>query len=227
MRFLRSIARPHIARRVIAASKMVSNGISTRAFQSSQPHPLNVLIPLYHDFNTFDVNGPIEVLSQANRVSEINHFKITIAAAEELTTSIELARMARDISLTEAIKRVSDWDVLLVRGGTEPVILSMIQKWNETKSSQKDTADGANEVMRLIDGYMSTDPSRLTFTVCTGSLFLGASGRLAGRTATTHWASIPTLKKICGSLHSGTLGSSLVSRFVSSVRRILANEFHM
>jgi hypothetical protein len=57
-----------------------------------RPKPLEVLIPIYPDFNTFDINGPVEVLSQANRNSGFPnnpHFKISIAAEIELTTSVE------------------------------------------------------------------------------------------------------------------------------------------
>ena len=161
---------------------------------------MQILIPIYHHFNTFDVNGPVEVLSQGNRVPKTQNFKITIAAAEELTTSVELVRMARDISIADAINRITEWDVLLVPGGVANVIEEMIGSWNDAKAGHDDTVHG---VMKLIDTYMSNDSTRLTFTVCTGSLFLGALGRLAGRTATTHWGSISKLKDICESLPGG------------------------
>lgn len=168
---------------------------STRALDKSHPHPLQVLIPIYPDFNTFDANGPIEVLAGANRSSGgTHHFQLTIAAATELTTSVELVRMARDISITEAIKRVDEWDILLLPGGVETAIMSMIEKW------QKDRDGKGSELLQLLDQYMMKSQKRLetlTLTVCTGSLFLGALGSLAGRTATTHWGALPTLKKLC------------------------------
>ena len=46
---------------------------SPRALSKSHTHPLKVLIPLFPDFNTFDANGPIEVLSQANRNNLVSH----------------------------------------------------------------------------------------------------------------------------------------------------------
>lgn len=181
------------------SSTMRSASNIPRALRKDQPRPIRILIPIYHDFNTFDVNGPIEILSQANRLSKTQHFKITIAAAEELTTSVELVRIARNISLADAIKGADDWDVLLLPGGTEPIIMSMIQSWHEDRNSK------ANELMRFVDEYVAPDSSRFTFTVCTGSLFLGALGKLNGRTATTHWGAIPTLKKIVAGLPSGTI----------------------
>jgi transcriptional regulator GlxA family with amidase domain len=154
--------------------------------------PLEVLIPIYPDFNTFDINGPVEVLSQANRNSGFPnnpHFKISIAAEIELTTSIEGVRIARDISLTDAIKRLSDWDILLVPGGVEKSILSIIASSKEEKAPR-------NEVLKLLDQYTERLDG-FVLTVCTGSLFLGALGKLSGRRATTHWGSLGTLKKLC------------------------------
>jgi transcriptional regulator GlxA family with amidase domain len=161
-----------------------------------QAKPLDILIPIYPDFNTFDLNGPIEVLSQANRNSGSTHFKISIAAATELTTSIEGVRIARDISLADAIERVSEWDILLVPGGVEKTILTMIASWKEKEKTQPAKAPGSNEIMRLLNLYMERLDG-FVFTVCTGSLFLGALGKLIGRRATTHWGSLGTLKRLC------------------------------
>ena len=160
--------------------------------------PLEVLIPIYPDFNTFDINGPVEVLSQANRNSgfpDNPHFKISIAAETELTTSIEGVRIARDISLDEAIERLSEWHILLVPGGTEKSILSII-------ASSKEEKTPSNEVLKLLNQYTGRLDG-FVLTVCTGSLFLGALGKLVGRRATTHWRSLATLKRLCAEFPDG------------------------
>jgi transcriptional regulator GlxA family with amidase domain len=163
-----------------------------------RPKPLEVLIPIYPDFNTFDINGPVEVLSQANRNSGFPnnpHFKISIAAETELTTSVEGVRIARDISLANAIERLSEWDILLVPGGVEKSILSMI-------ASSKEDETPSPEVLKLLEEYTGRLDG-FVLTVCTGSLFFGALGKLTGRRATTHWGSLGTLKKLCAEFPDG------------------------
>lgn len=173
----------------------------TLALHSSHPKPLRVLIPIYPDFNTFDANGPIEVLSSANRNSGSTPvpFTITIAAATDLTTSIENVRMARDVSLAAALADVANWDILLLPGGTQPAILGMIGRWKE---------GAGDEVMALLDAYLKREEG-LMLTVCTGSLFLGALGALRGRTATSHWGALANLTKLTKEWSEGMLGFSL------------------
>lgn len=164
------------------------------ALNPLHPRPLKVLIPLFHNFNTFDANGPIEILTQANRKSTPfkQSFAITITAAHPLTTSIENVRMERDISFTESIERLEEWDILLVPGGVNTNILEIVEDWKEGKVSEE------REIMRLIERYSKESWSEgLTLTVCTGSLFLAGLGLFAGRTATTHWGTLPQLKKLC------------------------------
>lgn len=153
------------------------------------PRPLKVLMPIYNDFNTFDLNGPIEVLSQANRVSLQSHFQITLTAEARLTESIEHVRIERDISLTEAIARIDEWDILILCGGIEATIMTMVSDWREKKSG------GGTNFMNLLEEYMS-NTRRIVLTVCTGSLFLGALGRLGGRIATSHWGVLKSLEKL-------------------------------
>jgi len=104
--------------------------------------------------------------------------------------------MARDISLVDAIERVAEWDILLVPGGTQDAVLSIITSWQEKKQDQ------GSELMQLLDKFMA-DPKGLTFSVCTGSLFLGGLGRLNGRRATSHWMSLTMLKKLCAESMGG------------------------
>lgn len=161
---------------------------SPRALNKTHPHPLKVLIPLFPDFNAFDAIGPIEVLSQANRNSDGDDiFKVFIAGENELTKSIEGISIARDISFADARKRVEEWDIVLLPGGVKATILDIVEKH---QSGQKD------DLMTLLDRYLDI-PDGLTLTVCTGSLFLAVLGKLNGRTATSHWAALGIVKKLC------------------------------
>ena len=166
--------------------------MSTNESKVNKPRnaPLKVLLPLFPDFNTLDMNGPVEVLIGANRQSGgTQHFKISVASATELTTSIEGVKIARDISLSEATERLKEWDILLLPGGVEKSILGMAETW---KSGEE---GNAKELLDLLDRFME-DLEKLTLTVCTASLFLGALGRLSGRRATSHWRSLSTLKEL-------------------------------
>tara|TARA_R110002060_G_scaffold6166_7_gene9464 strand:- start:182 stop:718 length:537 start_codon:yes stop_codon:yes gene_type:complete len=163
---------------------------SPRALSKSHTHPLKVLIPLFPDFNTFDANGPIEVLSQANRnnPSGSSIFALTLAADNELTRSIEGISIARDISLTDALTRVEEWDIVLLPGGVRDSILGIIEKHQSGVLK--------SVLMQLLKRYADVKDG-LTLTVCTGSLFLAALGVLDGRTVTSHWAALGGVKSLC------------------------------
>ena len=79
------------------------------------PRPLTVLVPVYDDLNIFDATGPIEILSQANRLSESPQFEITVVAVKEVTTSIEGIKLHRDASIQAALDKVDYYDILLLR----------------------------------------------------------------------------------------------------------------
>ncbi|KAK0114850.1 hypothetical protein ONS96_013331 [Cadophora gregata f. sp. sojae] len=163
---------------------------SPRALNKSSPHPLKVLIPLFPDFNTFDANGPIEVLSQANRNNPSGSpiFALSIASDTELTRSIEGVSIARDISLTDALARVEEWDIVLLPGGVRDTILGIIEKHQ--------SGENKSTLLEVLEKYAAVKDG-LTLTVCTGSLFLAALGTLSGRTATSHWGSLATMKSLC------------------------------
>ena len=163
---------------------------SPRALNKSHARPLKVLIPLFPDFNTFDANGPIEVLSQANRnnPSGSSVFALTLAADNKLTRSIEGISIARDISLTDALARVEEWDVVLLPGGVRDSILGIIEKHQGGEEN--------STLMVLLKKYAEVKDG-LMLTVCTGSLFLAALGVLDGRTVTSHWAALGSVKSLC------------------------------
>ncbi len=161
-----------------------------RAFDKSHAQPLKVLIPLFPDFNTFDANGPIEVLATSNRTaSGKQYFQLFVAAETDRTKSIEGVSISRDISLTEALEHINEWDIVLLPGGVQASIMDMIKTWKDDKSSPR------NGLIHFLDQYLELSDG-LTLTICTASLFLAALGKLDGRTATTHFGSLPLIKKI-------------------------------
>ncbi|PBP17664.1 hypothetical protein BUE80_DR011567 [Diplocarpon rosae] len=169
-----------------------------RALNRSCGHSLKVLIPLFPNLNTFDANGPIEVLSQANRLTcEKQIFELYLASSTELTRSLEGVSLARDISLVKALERVTEWDILLLPGGATDSILSIIEDWKRDKLSP------SSALINLLDRYLALEDG-LTLTICTGSLFLAATGKLDGRTATTHWSALSTMRKLCAQSVSET-----------------------
>ncbi|KAH7336702.1 putative amidotransferase-domain-containing protein [Rhexocercosporidium sp. MPI-PUGE-AT-0058] len=168
---------------------------SPRALNTSHPHPLKILIPLFPDFNTFDANGPIEVLSQANRNSDSpEFFQLFIAGETELTKSVEGISIARDISLIDALARIEEWDIVLLPGGVRASILEILKRHEDGEKST---------LVTLVDRYLNM-PDGLTLTVCTGSLFLAALGKLDKRTATSHWAALGSVKTLCAKTKSKT-----------------------
>jgi cyclohexyl-isocyanide hydratase len=70
---------------------------------------------------------------------------------------------------------LDEFDVLVVPGGPG------------TRGLESDAA--------VIDWLRTFPENRLAVSVCTGSLLLGAAGRLRGKRATTHWSAIDQLAK--------------------------------
>lgn len=169
------------------------------------PRPLTVLVPVYDNMNIFDATGPIEILSQANRLSLEPQFEITIAAATQSVTSIEGVQLQVTTSLEDSLKKVDYYDILLLPGGVQASISHLIAQGTERC-----------ELLRLIDDFMKHD-CKLTLSICTGSLFLAANGSLRGRRATSHWRSLPTLHKL-SSEHDAPRTEILRARYIDSPR---------
>lgn len=103
-------------------------------------------------------------------------------------------------------------------------ILGMIEVWKAGKEnggkgkSDNDGEGNGSEFLKLLDAWMGDGDSgkgKLTLTVCTGSLFPGALGKLGGRRVTTHWRSLGTLKRLCEEVETGKSKTSLL--FSSSI----------
>lgn len=122
---------------------------------------LNIGSLIFPDLDQVDLTGPHEVLARLPDSSWRLY-----AGSLDPVTDMKGLRILPDATLDEA----PQLDVLHIPGGfgvdaamQDPVLLEWIRR----------QAEGA----------------QLVFTVCTGSLLLGATGLLRGRRATTHWAS--------------------------------------
>ena len=127
---------------------------------------LQVAIPLFPHFTALDAVGPYEVLQRIPFIDVVFVGK----KAVEFRSENGMLGMAADATFDE----LTEPDVVMFPGGVG------------TRPLQND-----DQVVEWVRHAHAT--SRLTTSVCTGSLVLGAAGLLAGLTATTHWSCYPAL----------------------------------
>ncbi|KAG7004419.1 hypothetical protein G7Y79_00025g057050 [Physcia stellaris] len=109
-----------------------------------------------------------------------------------------------DMSIATALPKISDFDILVVPGGWPTLLLNMI--------------NSGSEELKFIEAFnASSAPNndhgkgdeKIILSICTGALFLAATGVLAGLKATTHHMSLDLLRATDPSievLSSGTEG---------------------
>ncbi|MFB4265488.1 GlxA family transcriptional regulator [Nonomuraea sp. GTA35] len=138
------------------------------------PAPHRVVVAVFPDVDLLDVTGPAEVFAVANReMSGRTPYQVLLAGADggQVRTSAGV-RLATDLTFDQVADRV---DTLVVPGAVDrdgaPVIDPDLVGWIA------DTAPHAHRVA----------------SVCVGAHLLAAAGLLAGRTATTHWATADRL----------------------------------
>jgi transcriptional regulator GlxA family with amidase domain len=128
---------------------------------------LQVAIPLFPRVTALDAVGPYEVLQ---RIPSLDITFIGHARGEFRTENGMLALTA-DATFEELPKP----DIIVFPGGVG------------TRPLQRD-----ERVLEWVRRAHAT--TRLTTSVCTGSLVLGAAGLLQDLTATTHWSCYPDLE---------------------------------
>ena len=122
---------------------------------------MNIVIPIFDRITALDAIGPYEVLS---RLPDARVQFVAPRRGEVRTDNRALGLIA-DLGIDE----VDAADLLLVPGGYGERLL------------ERDP--------RMLAWLRAIDRStRITASVCTGALLLGAAGLLRGRRATTHWA---------------------------------------
>lgn len=127
---------------------------------------MNIVFFLFDRITALDAIGPYEVLSRlpGARIDFVG------AARGDVRTDNKFLRLGVDRTFDE----VTAADILVVPGGFGTRAL--------------ETDERALQWIRDIDRT-----TRVTASVCTGSLVLGAAGLLRGRRATTHWARLQRL----------------------------------
>ncbi|MFI6638288.1 DJ-1/PfpI family protein [Streptomyces sp. NPDC050504] len=128
---------------------------------------MQIAILLYDRFTPLDAVGPYEMLSRLPGAE-------TVLVAER-TGPVRDGRSSLGLVADRTLDEVTAPDVLVVPGGPG----SRVQTGNEV----------------LLDWIRRVDRTTTwTTSVCTGSLLLGAAGLLTGRSATSHWLALDTLK---------------------------------
>lgn len=157
--------------------------------------PLKVLLPIFPGFNTLDLNGPLEVLKNSGLPDST--FEVYVASATELTKACEGVQIQRDIAIADIIDpsyrrpvnvEMTDFDALIIPGA---------RRWGiDAILNTSHGGDGLLSLIQKFGGLETETKPRWLISICTGSEFLGITGYLSGKPATTHWAAIPQLKTL-------------------------------
>ncbi|KAJ5642085.1 ThiJ/PfpI family protein [Penicillium lividum] len=161
---------------------------------SSTPEKLyaKVAILLFSGADLLDFAGPVEVLSHVlhnrNPDDPDPMFTIETIARTSTTRSNSSLTVKVDKLLEDAVKDLTEYDILVVPGGAPSVIQPLVE-------------EGSAEV-NLIRKFAtlplpSSQKPRILFSVCTGAFLLGGAGILAGMTVTTHHRAVDVLREIC------------------------------
>lgn len=128
---------------------------------------MKVVFALYEQMTALDLVGPYQVFAIAPGT------EITLAAS---TSGPKRTDSGMVIHAEKALDEISEADVIVVPGTGQP---------------QSPLADKV-----LLDWLARVSPkTKLTCSVCTGSLVLGAAGLLRGKRATSHWAALDVLRE--------------------------------
>jgi transcriptional regulator GlxA family with amidase domain len=129
---------------------------------------MQIVILLYPDMTALDAIGPYEVLAR------LPEARLTFAA--EVAGPVVADTGCLTLEAERGLSEIAAADLLLIPGGPG-------------EAAVRENAKITQEIRRLHEG------TRLTTSVCTGSLILGAAGLLSGLRATTHWTQLETLRE--------------------------------
>jgi transcriptional regulator GlxA family with amidase domain len=164
---------------------------------------LRVAIPLFSRFTALDAIGPYEVLQRIPTidVTFIGHRRGEVRSDNGLL----------GVTVDATFEECPEPDIVVFPGGIG------------TRALQDDR--------RVLEWLRHAhDRSRMTTSVCTGSLVLGAAGLLEGLTATTHWASYaelaefgatPTAQRVVEHLGHRIITAAGVSSGIDMALRLL------
>jgi transcriptional regulator GlxA family with amidase domain len=165
---------------------------------------LTVAIPLFDRCTALDAVGPYEVLQR------IPTLDVVFVGHErgEVRTENRMLGLHRDATFEE----VPAPDIVVFPGGVGTRVLEKDDR----------VLDWVRHVHRT---------TRLTTSVCTGSLVLAAAGLLEGLTATTHWScydelaahgAIPTAERVVEHLDQRLITAAGVSSGIDMALRLVA-----
>src|SRR6476646_5225390 len=142
---------------------------------------LTIGIVLFDDVEVLDFAGPFEVFAVAGNVTE-GGFKVLTVAERADTNAPIVARNGLKIVPDYALADAPHLDLLVVPGGM---------------GTRREVANP-----RLI-GWIKrrAAEARLTTSDCTGAFLLAETGILAGKTVTTHWASVERMAQSYTMVH--------------------------
>ena len=128
---------------------------------------MNIVFALYEGMTALDLVGPYQVFAVASAMN----VNVTLAASTKGPKTTDTGMI---IHADKAFSELKEVDVIVVPGTGQP---------------QRPLSDTV-----LLEWLARVSPSaRLTCSVCTGALVLGAAGLLKGKRATTHWAALEAL----------------------------------
>ena len=136
---------------------------------------LTVGVVLFDDVEVLDFAGPFEVFSVAGNLTEGSITCVTVAERADANAPIK-ARGGLKIVPDYTLNDAPHLEILVIPGGY---------------GTRREVANP-----RLI-GWIKrrAADATLTTSVCTGSFLLAETGILAGKTATTHWASVERMQE--------------------------------
>ncbi|KAI9720176.1 MAG: hypothetical protein M1812_002994 [Candelaria pacifica] len=159
----------------------------------------NLAILLFPDVDILDFAGPLEMLSHfSHSADHVTHGGVFIPHLIAATSSIRAGgwlSVNADTLLSEASKKIDEYDILLVPGGRPESIKAMADENSPEvqfirEFASKPAVEGKSE--------------KIILSICTGALFLGAVGALSGlKAATTHAMALPMLREMCAGEKNG------------------------
>jgi transcriptional regulator GlxA family with amidase domain len=116
-------------------------------------------------------------------------FELTIIGLSDVISTSAAVKIIPDVSIASARSKLDEFDILVVPGGPPPIVFSLVENNSEVLQIVRDFGNLPSK---------DTERPRTILSICTGALFLGASGLLNGLRATTHHLFLDDLKAICG-----------------------------
>lgn len=137
---------------------------------------INVAFLIYDQVEAMDLNGPVDVFTKANAIDP-TYYLYTVSASSKKLVPSEGGTIV--MQSTYGFENAPQADILIVPGAAPEVI--------------KSTSDSQPELLKWISNQNKN--TKLTMSVCTGSLLLSKAGVLDGNKATTHYLALNLLKQ--------------------------------